>query len=521
MIRFDRVSYAYPGSKTIPVIKELSLNIDSGEELAIMGGNGCGKTTLGLLLCGILKPDSGAVIVDGEKQDTSDHKTGIGFLFQDPDNGLVATTVEREVAFSLENRNTPTDQMRGIVDRILGLFEMERFRDRLVWNLSGGEKQRLSLAGLFAAEPQILFLDEPASFLDFRGSVQLDEAVREVKRIDPGISIIRITQYPSVADKYPRVIVMGDGMILGDDTPDNVFAERQVLAKSGIRSPYRFLRTKPEVGKIKTHPTKERSNTDTILEIDNITFGYDNSDATPIINGLSLTIRRGEVLGLVGASGSGKSTLAQIICGIYKPDSGDFNASAGSFRAVMSFQQPERQFFLDTCHDEVLYGIKNKYESNTLGSYEVRKSMEMAGLDYETFKDREPYTLSGGEARRLGFAVVIALDADIIIFDEPTCGLDEVGVEAFRRTVASLKAERKTVIIISHNSGIIACMSDSVAHLSEGKIISLMPPLEFFGSDRHKDILSTPEVIDYQKTNYGKVYTVHPGDIFELESFFA
>lgn len=521
MIHFDRVSYAYPGNKTTPVIDDLTLKIDTGEEAAVMGGNGCGKTTLGLLLCGVLKPDSGEIIIDGEKRDTSDHKTGIGFLFQDPDNGLVATTVEREVAFSLENRNMPTDRMRPIVDRILGLFEMDQFRDRLVWNLSGGEKQRLSLAGLFAAEPGILFLDEPASFLDYRGSVQLDEAVREFKRLDPDISIIRVTQYPSVAENYPRVIVMGSGKILGDDRPDTVFADREILARTGIRPPYRFLRAKPEAAPGKGKMITERPDTETVLEMDNIIFRYDQSETSNTIEELSLTLRRGEVLGLVGASGSGKSTLAQIICGIYRPRSGGFKTTGKGFRAVMSFQQPERQFFLDTCYDEVRYGIKNKYGSDTLIEAEVRKSMQMAGLDYEAFKEREPYTLSGGEARRLGFAVVIALDADIIIFDEPTCGLDEVGVEAFRKTVARLKANGKTVIIISHNSGIIACMSDMVAHLSEGKIISLMSPLEFFGSDRHKGILSTPEVIDYQKDKYGEVYTVHPGDIFELDSFLA
>jgi energy-coupling factor transport system ATP-binding protein len=521
MIHFEKVSYAYPADKSNPVIQDISLTIKEGEELAIMGGNGCGKTTLGLLLCGVLKPDSGAITFDAEYNEKLMSKSAIGFLFQDPDNGLVATTVEREVAFSLENRNVPTAEMRRIVDDVIDRFDMEPFRNRLVWNLSGGEKQRLSLAGLFAAGASVLFMDEPASYLDYQGSVQMDDALTQVRKINPGLTIIRVTQYPKVAEKYPRVIVMSDGEIIKDDKPKQIFSDRQLMERSGILPPLSFLTPKTGIENEPVDSAPVTANAHAMLKLDDISFTYECATGFSIFDGLSLTVNQGEVLGLVGPSGSGKSSLAQLICGIFSPTSGSLNFADDSCRAAMSFQQPERQFFLDTCYDEILYGIKGKYKSNALGQETIRKCMRIVGLEFDVFKDRDPHTLSGGEARRLAFAIVVALDPDLYIFDEPTCGLDETGIQFFRKMLARLKDAGKTVIIISHNSEIIADLSDRVALLMGGKIAAVEHPLQFFTSDVYKGTLAVPDVIDYQETNYGNVYTVHPNDIFEVDQFFA
>ncbi len=517
MINLNHVSYSYSADKSRPIINDLTLNVSKGETLAIMGGNGCGKTTLGLLLCGILKPDSGSVTIDGQVGSGSDGKPPIGFLFQDPDNGLVATTVEREIAFSLENRNTPSDEMRDIVGRIVELFEMGRLRERLVWNLSGGEKQRLSLAGLFAAGPKILFLDEPASYLDYPGSIHLDEALTQIRQIDPELTIIRITQFSRVAEKHPRLVIMADGRIIRDNTPDKIFTDDTILLKAGIRPPMNFLTPKPGVGSVEAVPSANSAEDSALLKLENLSFSYDCG--TQIFDSLSLNINRGEIIGVVGPSGSGKSTLAQILCGIYQPDSGQIKYAEGEARPVMSFQQPERQFFLDTCYDEIAYGIKGNIASGTLIENAVRKCMDTVGLDYEAFKGRDPHTLSGGEARRLGFAIVVALDAGLIIFDEPTCGLDDFGLQAFQEMLTSLKNDGRTIMIISHSSDIIADLTDRVALLSEGKVISSASPLEFFSSGSYKGILSIPEIIGYQIDNYDKVFTVHTEDIFDLNHF--
>lgn len=522
MIAFDRVSYAYPAARAYPAVRDVSLSIGDGEEVAIMGANGCGKTTLGLLMAGLLKPDSGTVQIeiDGYAFGRDGDDPVVGFLFQDPDNGLVATTVEREVAFSLENRNMPSPQMREIVGKTLAFFGMDGIRGRLVWNLSGGEKQRLSLAGLFASERKVLFLDEPASFLDYPGSQQMETILTQMKKADPKLTVVRITQYARVAVTFARILVMAHGEIIADGSPDEVFGNLDMLTRIRLRPPLRYLTSKTTAHS--TSQSGEGARTARPLAtFDRVGFSYENGQGGALFHDLSFQIHKGEVLGLVGPSGSGKSTLAQILCGIYQPTSGSIELTDPSCRVSMSFQQPERQFFLDTVYDEVKYGIKEQIESDTLIEDMIRKSMEMAGLDYGKFRLRDPHTLSGGEARRLAFAIVVALNAGLIIFDEPTCGLDDGGVGAFRRLVRSLRSAGKTIVIISHNSDIVADLADRVALLRDGHITATLPPKEFFTSADYKAILPTPEIIDFQLRHYGKVTTVRMDDIFDMDHFYA
>ncbi len=478
-----------------------------------MGGNGSGKTTLGMLLCGILKPQCGTISID-DNSGNGNHP-GFGFLFQDPDNALVATTVEREVAFSLENRNYPLPVMEKIVNRTIKDFDLDNLRERLVWNLSGGEKQRLSLAGVLAAGPQILFLDEPASYLDYRGARKLDEILDEISGKNEKITVIRITQYPTVADKYPRVVIIENGEVTKDDCPDKVFSDPDMLRRAGLRPPMKYLKPRDDIQAV-----KKSENNIPCVDIDNVSFSYDSGNSD-VLNNLTLTINRGEVIGLAGESGSGKSTLAQLLCGIYGHKKGKITFRNKKGRAVMSFQQPERQFFLDTVYDEVAYGIKDNIESIALLNERVEDSLKLAGLKFDLFRNRDPHTLSGGEARRLAFAIVLALEYDMIIFDEPTCGLDENSIRNFSRMVKKLKSDNKAIIIISHNGDVIGELADRIALLDNGKIEYCGDALEFFKFSKYKEVLSPPEVISYQNNNYGSVLTSDATAIFNLDRFSA
>jgi energy-coupling factor transport system ATP-binding protein len=501
------------------VLKDVSLTIPAGEEMVVIGGNGSGKTTLGLLLCGVLTPTSGRVVIEPDSAQRTDNENGIGFLFQDPDNGLVATTVEREVAFSLENRNLPTEVIRPRVDATLDRFRLTRYRQRLVWTLSGGEKQCLSLAALFAAGLDTLFLDEPESYLDYDGARQLEQTLRDLRATNPEFTLIRVTQYPRVAEQYHRMVILGEGSVIGDGAPEALFSDQTILAKSHLRPPLNYYQPRSTV----PSPPKvdENKRWEPLVEVINLAFTYDSNSQTLLIDNLSLTIRRGEVLALVGPSGSGKSTLAQLICGLYQPISGAIHFASPETRAVMTFQQPERQFFLETAFAEVAYGIRRRgLEADRLSSA-VQASMEMAGLDFETFRGRDPHSLSGGEARRLAFAVIVALQADLIIFDEPTCALDESGVRSFKRLVDRLRGEGKTVVIITHNSDIIGELADRVAVLAKGAIAAVVAPLTFFTSPESEKLLPTPEVVRYQRERFGRVTTTDPADIFGPGEFSA
>lgn len=518
MIRCEQVTFRYGGEDARPVFSGLCLSIAAGEELAVIGGNGSGKTTLGLLLCGILTPTAGRIILEPAASADGDGAPGIGFLFQDPDNGLVATTVDREVSFSLENRNLPTETIRQAVEATLDRFRMNRFRDRVVWSLSGGEKQRLSLAALFAAGSHILFLDEPESYLDHEGACQLERTLTEFKAADPALSIIRVTQYPRVAERYRRLVILGRGTVIGDGTPETIFSNAEVMAASGLRPPLKYFQ--PRTPSPAPTPAVDRiGRRDPILEISDLTFTYDSNNPKLLIDRLSLTAFRGEAMALVGASGSGKSTLAQLICGLYPPASGTIRFSTPDGRAVMTFQQPERQFFLETAFDEVAYGLRPRGLPKNRLTEAVRMSMATAGLDFETFSARDPHTLSGGEARRLAFAIVIALGADLFIFDEPTCALDAAGIRNFTAMVDHLRREGKAIIIITHNSDLIGALADRVAVLSEGKITAVTDPLTFFTSSPSETLLAVPEVIQYQQETGGTATTTDPGDIFVLDEF--
>lgn len=520
MIQFEQVSFSHTSStgNHWPVIKQLSLTIQSGEKVAIIGANGSGKTTLGLLLCGILKPSSGKITVNGHDASHPAEISPIGMLFQDPDNGLVAVTVEREAAFSLENRNVPSEKIRSSVDALLDKFRLAQYRSESVWQLSGGEKQRLALASLLIDNRLVLFLDEPASFLDFKGEQVFESTLKEIISGNPDLTVIRVTQFPDIADGCDRVIFLSKGEIVQDGAPAELFQDRSPFVGSGLRPPLKYLPIKnmPE-----SHQAGlKEAGSDRLVKIDAISFSYSGEDKL-VLERMSLDLFSGETLALVGPSGCGKSTVAQILSGIYKPLSGVIEWAKEGMRTVMTFQQPERQFFLETCFDEIAIGLKQKDHSDDQIKEAVQTGMDRAGLDYDQFARRAPYTLSGGEARRLAFAIVLALDFDLIIFDEPTCGLDEDGIILFRRMVRRLSESNKGVMIITHNSNIIGDLADKIALLQNGAISGVVSPLEFYKNRRYEDIIHPPELIVVCQDRSLEPTTMKSDLIFELDQFTA
>lgn len=492
MINFNQVSFSHSKDNHNPVIRNLSLSIESGEKVAIIGANGSGKTTLGLLLCGILKPHEGEITIAGRDASHPAEISPIGMLFQDPDNGLVTVTVEREAAFSLENRNVAPEIIRSSVNDLLNKFKLSQYRTDSVWELSGGEKQRLALASLLIDNRPVLFLDEPASFLDHKGELILEETLDEILTDHKELTIIRVTQFPDIADRYDRVIFLKNGEIIRDGSPNELFGDLTPFIGSGLRPPLKYLQ--PRNPQVSQHQQKPKPNSSRLVNVDEVFFSYGDQEEF-LLKGTSLEINSGETIALVGSSGCGKSTLAQILSGIYKPHTGKINWIKDGMRAVMTFQQPERQFFRESCYDEIAIGLKNRGMIDNKIEPAVRSGMEQAGLDYKRFARRAPYTLSGGEARRLAFAIVLALDFDLMIFDEPTCGLDEDGIILFRRMVRSLTESNKGVMIITHNSNIICDLADKIALLRDGDISDVVTPTDFFKNQRFDNIIHPPEIL--------------------------
>jgi len=509
MIDFENVTFAYPGGD--PILKGINLCVSKGERIAIIGNNGSGKTTLALLIDGILKPTGGTISVDGldptETAESNKIKQKVGLVFQNPDNQLVSTTVEREIAFSLENINTPFDSMQRQVERMIEFFDLAKFRKRLTSDLSGGEKQRLALAAVMASGADILILDEPGSYLDESGKTLLNDAVGLLMEDKQDLTVVRITQYARIASNFGRIIVLHDGRVLCDGSPEEIFSRSEELISAGIDIPFEYkLKNRVFAGNsFKPSPSGRDTETESRkIGLINLTFGYDEKEI--LFNELNLTIADNYVYGLVGHSGSGKTTLIQLLAGLIKPVKGSVNYSGfdpDPGQLVVSFQQPERQFFLETVDREIRFGAEN------LGLDDIDsiadECYDKVGLDKARHAARNPFSLSGGEKRRLAFGSIISLKPAFIFFDEPTCGLDSDGINRFENLVVSLKKEGVGVVIVSHHGDIIFDMCDRIILLDRGKISGEYGHNEFFREIDHSGFLSIPEPISYQLDRFGEI----------------
>ncbi len=467
MIQIENLTFHY--RDTIEAaLRSIHLNVQNGESLAIMGANGSGKSTFAKVLAKILIPDRGKL------QLGDDGTATVGFVFQNPDNQMVALTVEKELAFGLENQGLTQDEMEFKITEILKQFELAEFRKRIISDLSGGEKQKVAVASVMITEPAILILDEPDSFLDSHGKELLFTQLENIKKLNPQIIILHITQYAEIAKLYPRMIVFSQGEIVADKNPDELFADKQFLIETGLLYDKKIQNFESLI--------RSESAESKTLTVENLSFSY--TEEKELLHNISLSLSQGEVIGLTGNSGSGKSTLASLLCGLIPCSFGNIeispqqNTKELSSQVTMLFQQPETQFFLQTVKDEIRFGLQNKEIEFT--NQQILDLMKLVGLDYKKLADRNPQSLSGGEKRRLAFAVILALSYNFIIFDEPTCGLDPQGVGMFSELVENLKLTNHGIIVISHDFNLLKTVSDKIIYLKDNGSTETMAQAQFF-----------------------------------------
>ncbi len=522
MINFKNVTYQYPDG--FRALNNVNLNISKGERVAVIGANGSGKTTFALHLNGILKASFGEVSVSGFNPAVEAEnrllKPEVGMVFQNPDNQLISMTVEREIAFSLENQNVNNREMKARVDDMLELFNLMKYRYKLTAELSGGEKQRLALAAVLVTEPTILVLDEPDSYLDQTGVNILNDAINILLSGQKELTLVRITQFSSVAEKSDRLIIFNNGSIFREGKPDDIFSDNLLCQAAKIEVPLKY-RIKndfdfPRQKKSMKQQSSGKISTDKKIKLENIEFGYEKGQENNLFNSIDLEIESGKIYGLIGPTGSGKSTLIQLIAGLLKPIAGkvsyeNFESKPGA--VVISFQQSERQFFLNSVNREILFGAEN------IKALEPQKIADdcyrLVGLDKNIFADRDPFSLSGGEKRRLSFAAILSLDPSFIFFDEPTCGLDYSGCELFKQLVVELKAQGKGIVVISHQGDTILELADEILVLNNGALDKYKSANNFFKSADYDKFLSIPELISYQKTNLGCIDCFTESQLYE------
>ncbi len=422
----DTISYTYPDSPK-KAVRGISFSIEKGSYTAILGANGSGKSTLARLICGFLVPDAGTMTLISEK--AADGKTApTGIVFQEPKPQIIASIVKKDTELGPKNLKNTAQEVSDAADKVLELTKLSEKKDDSVLSLSLGQTQKLALSGILAMSPEFLVLDEAVSMVD---PETRDEILRFVSECNKkGQTVISITHDISEALMADHILAMDDGNLIFDGTKED-------FEKSTVK--HNLFGEPPK-------NTRARAATcgETTLALSNISFSYGRNT---ILEDISVSFERGTLTAITGASGSGKSTLFEIASGLLSAQSGKVTATT---HPVLSLQDSSAALFEEFAADDVAYGPINNGVSGARLKECVKSSMEMAGLPYETFAEKRSVELSGGEKRKLSTAGIIALDSDVMLFDEPCAGLDPAGRKHILETFMKLRDAGKTIIFSTH-----------------------------------------------------------------------
>ena len=531
MIRIDNLvhKYSYWESDTEKsertALDGVSFDIPSGQFLAILGPNGCGKSTLAKHLNVLLLPSEGTVWIDGKN--TADMEVlwkireEVGMVFQNPDNQIVGTTVEEDIAFGPENRNVPSEEIRSRVSYSLDAVSLSHKRTASPNHLSGGQKQRVAIAGTIVGGTSAIVLDEPTAMLDPNSRRDVMKLVLELNK-QYGITIILITHHTDEAALADSVVVMKDGKLLDRGTPAEIFSKPELLKKAKMNQPHvtalaeslkqagmpidtpvlaedvlvdrlcELLRGKKADFSGMEKQAKEAG--ELLMEVDNISYCYGKGtvNACSVLEGISLDIHAGECIGIIGVSGCGKTTLVKHLNGLLKANSGDiryhgesiykkkYNITGLRKEVGMVFQYPEHQLFGSTVMKDVCFGPLNLGFTQEEAEAASRDALRLVDIP-EEYENSNPLEMSGGQRRRVALAGVLAMNPKIMILDEPTVGLDPETKEMIFELLLKIRRERNVaMILVSHHMEDVAEYADRVLVLDKGKILIQGSPEEVF-----------------------------------------
>jgi energy-coupling factor transport system ATP-binding protein len=466
MIRMERFSFTYGGVGS-PALNEVTLEVEEGEFVILVGPSGCGKSTLCRALNGLIPhfyggDITGSVTVDDlEIRNTSPAKLAgiIGMVFQDPENQLVMTNVENELAFGMENLALPRSEMRSRVDQLASYFDLRRFFKRFIPELSGGEKQKVALAAVLAMKPKYIVLDEPTSQLDEETAVLFLDFLKRLNR-EQGIGIIIVEHRLERCLRHAqRIILMEGGRILLDGKPKDLML---ALKEKGLIAD--FNRRAPHDG-----------NSSVVLSAQSLNFAYGEAK---ILNDLSLDVRSQEIVAIVGANGCGKSTLLKHLNGLLRPKAGRVmlmgqdieKATTASLAGRIGYlgQNPNNYLFEETLTKELQFTLRNLKISGA--EWEERIDWSLKVLDLERYREVFPRDLSCGERERAALASVIVGKPKILVLDEPTRGLDYGNKEKMASILDALREQGMTTILVTHDYRFVAEHATRVMKLEEGRL---------------------------------------------------
>lgn len=542
---FNNFSFQYDNLKK-PTLKNIQLTIEEGEKVLLAGPSGSGKSTLAHCMNGLIPRAyagniQGELLVAGEPLgDKPLHEISklVGTILQDADGQFVALSVGEDVAFAFENDSMPKEDMVQKVRRILNNFQMEDFEHQSPQNLSGGQKQKVAMAGVLAMNAPILLFDEPLANLDpMSGKLAMDTIDSLHQNEGKTILVVEHRIEDVLAHNFDRIVIVAKGEIVFNGSPDEAL-RTGILTQYGLREPL-YIETLKNIGidiseekhltsiaslkkfkatilttiKEKTDNYHQAVPKETLLTCQNLTFRYAKEDRT-ILKNLSFEIKKEEFLAILGNNGAGKSTLLKVLTGFGIPEQGkiiyegqditkaSIRKRAQSIGYVM--QNPNHMITQYMIYDEIAFGLRNFGYSEEEVKERVEEILEVCGL--APFRNWPIMSLSFGQKKRVTIASILAMRPKIIVLDEPTAGQDHRNYTEFMGFLNKLRAGGITVVMITHDMQLALEYADRAIVLSGGEVID---EDSIYNVLAHKEILAQANL---KETSIGTL-----ADLFEIK----
>ena len=528
-ISVKNVTYTYPEQDT-PALKDVNLDVDQGEYVVVMGRNGAGKTTLCVLLNGVIPNVLGGKMrgrtevmgLDTRRHHVYEMAQYVGMVLQDPEAQLFTSNVRSEAAFAAENLGVPREEMVELIEWALEVVRLQEMVKRAPSHLSGGQKQRLAIAAGLVMRPSVLVLDEPTSQLDPIGAQEVFAVLRDLNQ-DLGMTIILCTHKSEHAARYAdRILLLDEGQIVAQGTPQEIFSQVELLDRIYVQVPA-VTRVEWDMDKALG---KDRAEKGVLLEdtqsslsklldergiarqsiavsappppappapeeptiaFKDVSFQYPGTDQNAL-DGISISVGKGEFVGIVGQNGAGKTTLVKHVIGLLKPTSGQIIADGKDVakesvedmaRTVgLVLQNPDAQLFAMSAAEEVAFGCTNLGLPPEEVAQRVDRALAATGL--EEFREAYPFNLSFGDRRKLSVAAVVSMEPQVLIFDEPTTGQDFKGRRDLADIARRLNEMGRTVLMVTHDMDLIAEYTHRLIVMGNGRVLLDGPTAEVF-----------------------------------------
>lgn len=522
-----------------PVLHDINLKINQGELVLLCGPTGSGKSTFAQLLNGLIPYTTPATITgeisvcgtDPRESTTPDMSRDVGLVFQDPEGQLCTLFLEDEIAFGPENLKVAREELEVRVNSLLDLISLKHFRYESVFELSGGQKQKVNIASVLSMQPKVLVFDMPTANLDPVGSMEVFKVIRNLVNNEASTCIVienRLDELVYMADRI--VILTQDGTVAYDGAPVEVFKNgKDIMDTLGVELPQvvelvvrlqgaglkqpdgmiplttemaaQWMGTLIDAGQIeisgydKVENVQENTQPESIVQVKDVHFSY--GKGPEILKGVSFEMAKGDMLAIVGNNGSGKTTLVKQLVGLLEPSTGSIkvcglearkaNLSEIAARAAYVFQYPDHQFVAQgqSVFDEIAFNLRAIDADEDYIKERVDVLIDRCQLNGK--ENVSPFMLSGGEMRLVSVACMLSTKPELLILDEPTYGQDRKRITALMNRLTELLKSGTSVIMISHDMRLVAEYATKVLLLSFGKI-------EFYGSP--EQLFEQPELLE-------------------------